>query len=61
MTNGYYIDGNAADGVRLSLQEEFSHIYVWNLRGNARGRGEQRKREAGNVFGSGTANVPVLP
>ncbi|MBR4151842.1 MAG: hypothetical protein IKT98_02660, partial [Selenomonadaceae bacterium] len=32
----------------------FSAIYVFNLRGNARTQGEQRQREKGNVFGSGS-------
>ena len=34
VTNGGFIDGNTADGVRLTLAEEFSHLYVYNLRGN---------------------------
>ncbi|WP_341472749.1 type ISP restriction/modification enzyme [Actinomyces wuliandei] len=53
VTNGGFIDANTADGVRLSLVEEFAHIYVFNLRGNARTAGELRRRERGNVFGQG--------
>lgn len=53
VTNGGFIDGNTADGVRLTLAEEFSHIYVYNLRGNARTSGELRRKEKGNVFDSG--------
>ena len=45
------MDGNSADGVRLSLQEEFSQIFVFNLRGGVRGKmGDATKREGGNVF-----------
>lgn len=53
VSNGGWIDGNTADGIRLSLADEYSHIYVYNLRGNARTAGELRKKERGNVFGSG--------
>lgn len=53
ITNGGFIDGNTADGVRLTLAEEFSHLYVYNLRGNARTSGELRRKEKGNVFDSG--------
>lgn len=58
VTNGGYIDGNAMDGLRSSLIDEFTSVYVFNLRGNARTQGEQRRMEAGNVFGAGT-RTPV--
>lgn len=51
---GGWIDGNSMDGFRASIGEEFSAIYVLNLRGNARTSGEQRQREAGNIFRSGS-------
>lgn len=54
ISNGSFIDGNAMDGLRASLADEFSTIYVFNLRGNARTSGEQRRMEKGNVFGAGT-------
>ena len=54
VTNGGFIDGNTADGVRLTLAEEFSHLYVYNLRGNARTAGDLRRREKDNVFGQGS-------
>ncbi|MFI0984987.1 DEAD/DEAH box helicase [Streptomyces exfoliatus] len=61
VSNGGYIDGNTADGLRLSLVDEFDAIYCYNLRGNARTAGEQRQKEAGNVFGSGSrSTVAVL-
>ena len=60
VTNGGFIDGNTADGVRLTLAEEFSHLYVYNLRGNQRTAGELSKREGGKVFDSGSrATVAV--
>jgi predicted helicase len=58
VTNGSWIDSNSADGFRKSLEQEFSSIYVFNLRGNARTSGEQRRLEAGNVFGEGS-RTPV--
>ncbi len=54
VTNNSFIDGNAMDGLRACLQEEFSSIYVFNLRGHARTSGEDRRKEKGNVFGEGT-------
>src|SRR5699024_2311604 len=50
VSNGGWIDGNTGDGVRLSMAEDFTDLYVFNLRGNARTAGEQRRKEAGNVF-----------
>ncbi|MBS0198082.1 MAG: DEAD/DEAH box helicase [Planctomycetes bacterium] len=58
VTNGYFIDGNAMDGLRACLVDEFTSLYVFNLRGNARTSGEVRRAEAGNVFGGG-ARTPV--
>ena len=54
VSNSSFVDGNSADGVRLSLQEEFSQIFIYDLKGNARTSGERRRREAGNVFESGS-------
>ena len=42
------------DGFRKCLENDFSSIYVFNLRGNARTQGELRRKEAGNVFGHGS-------
>lgn len=58
ISNGYFIDSNAADGLRKCLMDEFTSIYIFNLRGNARTSGEQRRMEKGNVFGEGT-RTPV--
>lgn len=54
VSNGGFIDGNTADGVRKTLLDEFSTLYIYNLRGNALGSGDVRKREAGNVFEGGS-------
>lgn len=53
VSNGGWIDGNTGDGVRLSMAEDFTDLYLFNLRGNARTAGEQRRKEAGNVFRDG--------
>jgi len=58
VTNGYFIDGNAMDGLRACLTEEFSSLYVFNLRGNQRTSGEVSRQEGGKIFGSG-ARTPV--
>lgn len=50
VTNSGFLDGITFDGVRKYLAEEFSEIYVLNLKGNARTSGERRQREGGNVF-----------
>ena len=54
VTNGGWIESSSADGFRKCLVEEFNSIYVFNLRGNARMQGEQRRKEKDNVFGQGT-------
>lgn len=58
VSNGSWIDGNATDGFRKHLEQEFFSIYVFNLRGNARTSGELRQKEKDNVFGQGT-RTPV--
>ena len=54
MTNGAWLDTTAGQGFRRTIEKEFSSIYVFNLRGNARTSGEIRRRERDNVFGQGT-------
>lgn len=60
VSNGGWIDGNTADGIRLSLTAEYSSIYIYNLRGNARTAGELRQKEKGNVFGSGSKTTIAI-
>lgn len=54
VTNGSYIDGNAFDGLRACLKDEFTSILVFNLRGNQRTSGELSRQEGGKIFGSGS-------
>lgn len=54
VSNGSFIDGNTADGIRKAFAAEFSRIFVYNLRGNQRTSGETSRREGGKVFGSGS-------
>lgn len=60
VSNGGWLDGNTADGVRLSLADDFSEIYVFNLRGNQRTAGELSRKEGGKVFGSGSRNTVAI-
>lgn len=51
VSNGSFLDANSMDGIRKTFANEFSRIFVYNLRGGIRGRsGDAAKREGGNVF-----------
>ncbi|MCL2652122.1 MAG: helicase, partial [Candidatus Azobacteroides sp.] len=51
ITGNGWIEKGAYDGFRKSLENEFSAIYVFNLRGDIRGRSkEMAEREGQNVF-----------
>ena len=54
VSNGSWLDGNAQDGFRKTIESEFSSIYVFNLRGNQRTSGELSRKEGGKIFGSGS-------
>jgi predicted helicase len=54
VTNGSFIDGNNMDGLRACLADEFTSIYIFNLRGNQRTSGETSRMEGGKIFGSGS-------
>ncbi len=59
VSNGGWINGNTADGMRLILAEEYSHIYVFNLRGNM--RVANWREEGEKIFGSGSqATVAIF-
>lgn len=60
VSNGGWIDGNTGDGVRLSMADDFTDLYVFNLRGNQRTAGEQSRKEGGKVFGSGSRNTVAI-
>ena len=51
ITGSGFIDKGSYSGFRKSLEKEFSSIYIYNLRGDIRGRTrEDAKREGQNVF-----------
>ncbi|WP_375616499.1 DEAD/DEAH box helicase [Bartonella sp. AP58NXGY] len=54
VTNASFINGSSMDSLRKCLVEEFSSLYIFHLRGNARTSGEQRKKESGGIFGEGS-------
>ena len=54
VTNAGWVDGNAMDGLRKCLVEEFSSLYVFHLRGNQRTSGETSRKEGGKIFGGGS-------
>lgn len=61
VVNGGFIDSKSGDGFRKCVAKEFAHLYVLNLRGNARTSGETFKKEGGKIFGSGSrATIAVI-
>ncbi|WP_241893674.1 DEAD/DEAH box helicase [Helicobacter pylori] len=61
VVNGSFIDSKSADGFRKCVAQEFSHLYVLNLRGNARTSVETFKKEGGQIFDSGSrATVAIV-
>ena len=52
VSNGGWIDGNTGDGVRLSMADDFTDLYVFNLRGNM--RSSNWREEGGQIFGAGS-------
>src|SRR5699024_10191280 len=60
VSNGGWLDGNTADGIRHAIADEFHHIYVYNLRGNQRTSGELSRKEGGKVFDSGSRNTVAI-
>ncbi|MGN8131514.1 DEAD/DEAH box helicase [Paenarthrobacter sp. 22069] len=61
VSNGSFIDGNTADGIRKAFAKEFSRIFVYNLRGHLRGKtAAEQKREGGSVFGQGTMTSTAI-
>ncbi len=61
VVNGSFIDSKSGDGFRKCVAKDFAHLYVLNLRGNARTSGETFKKEGGKIFGSGSrATIAVI-
>ncbi|MCQ2649139.1 DEAD/DEAH box helicase [Helicobacter pylori] len=61
VVNGSFIDNKSSDGFRKCVAKDFSHLYVLNLRGNARTSGEERKKQGDGIFDSGSrATVAII-
>lgn len=57
VSNAGFLDSRSADGLRKTLAEEFSILFIFHLRG-LRGQmtaGERAKKEGGQIFGQGSA------
>ncbi|GAA8499244.1 DEAD/DEAH box helicase family protein [Helicobacter pylori] len=61
VVNGSFIDSKSADRFRKCVAKDFAHLYVLNLRGNARTSGETFKKEGGKIFDSGSrATIAII-
>lgn len=61
VVNGGFIDSKSGDEFRKCVAKEFAHLYVLNLRGNARTSGEERKKEGDGIFDSGSrATIAII-
>ena len=58
VTNSSFIRSDVAAGIRACLEEEFTDVWCFDLRGNQRTQGETSKREGGKMFGS-DSRAPV--
>lgn len=56
VTNNAFLDKPSTDGIRDCLPEEFSSVFIFNLRGYQRTSGDTSKREGGKIFGGGSRN-----
>ncbi len=50
VSNNGYLDGLAFDGFRKHLVDDFTTVFHFDLKGNARTKGERRRHEGGNIF-----------
>ncbi len=50
VSNNNFVEKAAFDGFRKSVADEFHEVFVINLKGEARGSGELRRRQGGNIF-----------
>ncbi len=61
VVNGGFIDSKSGDGFRKCVAKDFAHLYVLNLRGNARISGEARQKEGDGIFDSGSrATIAII-
>ena len=49
-----YVSGQAMDGMRKCLADEFSSIYIFNLKGDQYTKGEVSRKQGGKIFGGGS-------
>lgn len=56
--NASLLRGRSTAGLRRTLSKEFDAVYSFDLRGNLRTKGEQRKKECSNVFGQ-NSRAPI--
>ena len=63
VSNAGWLYGNSTDGFRKCLENEFSSIYIFNLRGNGRTSGERCRQEGEPLFaahgGKGGSLTPI--
>lgn len=52
VTNSGWLDTRSMDGFRKAMEEEYSGVYIYNLRGNQ--KSVNWRAEGGKVFGSGS-------
>ena len=50
VSNSAFLDARQDDGFRKVVAQEFSELWVIDLKGNARTSGERRRQEGGNIF-----------
>ncbi len=50
--NNGWLKSLSGRGIRKVLREEFAEVYVYDLKGDARTSGEERRRQGENVFGN---------
>ena len=62
VTNAGFVEARTTDGLRRCLQDEFSDIYLFHLRGlrGLKTGGERAKREGGQVFGSASGAAVAI-
>ena len=58
--NASLLDERSTQGLRRCLVDEFDTIHSFNLRGNARTKGEDRQKEGGHVFGQSSRTAVAI-
>ena len=60
VTDGGWIDANAADGFRKCMVDDATSIRVVNLKGNANTAGDERQRQGDTIFDQGSKSPTAL-